>query len=482
MDGHSKPHDHATGMRLAAHMTMHGITSEQLALFTDLYELTMLQAYWREELLEAATFSLFVRRLDPRRNFLLACGIDDVLAWLEDVRFTEDALRFLAARPEFRPEFLEWLSGFRFTGDVWAVREGTPVFANEPILELRAPLPEAQLAETLILNQVHVQTTLASKAARVVLAARGRPVIDFGMRRMHGADAAMQGARAFHIAGLAGTSNVLAGRIHGVPIMGTMAHSYIQVHDDEMDAFRRFSELYPGTVLLVDTYDTLEGVRRVIRLARELGPAFDVGAIRLDSGDLAQLAIAARRILDDAGLSRVRIVASGGLDEYEIERILGLGAPIDSFGVGTAMGVSADAPALDIVYKLTEYAGEGRIKLSPDKPILPGRKQIFRQSEDRVAIRDVIASVDEEHPGRPLLAPVMQRGRRVRENVLTLDEARTHAAEEVRALPQRLRELAPADPPYPVEVSEELLARQASIAAALRAPAPAVRAGGRADA
>jgi nicotinate phosphoribosyltransferase len=457
---------------------MQGLPESQLALFTDLYELTMLQAYWREELGDEATFSLFVRRLDPKRNFLLACGIEDALSYLESVRFTDEALRFLASRAEFRPGFLDWLSRFRFTGDVWAVREGTPVFANEPILEVRAPLPEAQLAETVLLNQIHIQTALASKAARVVSAAGGRAVVDFGMRRMHGADAAMKGARAFHIAGLAGTSNVLAGHVYGMPILGTMAHSYIQVHDDEMDAFRRFAELYPRTVLLVDTYDTLEGVRRVTRLAQELGEGFQVSAIRLDSGDLAQLAIEARGILDDAGLESVQIVASGGLDEYEIAKLLANGAPIDSFGVGTALGVSDDAPSLDIVYKLTEYAGTGRIKLSTDKPILPGRKQVFRQYDAGVAVRDMIAHIDEEHPGRPLLAPVMRAGRRVAGNILSLDEARAHAAEELNALPARLRTLEPADPPYAVEVSEALLGMQATIAAEIGAASAAIPTGG----
>src|SRR5918992_1460795 len=286
-----------------------------LALLTDLYQLTMVQAYWREHLHDEAVFSLFVRRLPPRRNFLLACGLDDALGYLESYRFTATDLDYLAGRPEFQRPFIEWLAGFRFQGEVRAVPEGTPVFANEPILEVIAPLPQAQLMETLVLNQVHLQTMLASKAARVVLAARGRTVVDFGMRRMHGTDAALKGARAFYVAGVAATSNVLAGQVYGIPIAGTMAHSYIQVHHSELEAFRGFSAVYPETVLLVDTYDTLEGVRRVIRLAGELGDGFRVRAVRLDSGDLAALAFESRALLDQAGLQRVEIFASGGLDE-----------------------------------------------------------------------------------------------------------------------------------------------------------------------
>jgi len=436
------------------------VTTENVALLTDLYELKMLQAYWREELLDDAVFSLFVRRLPPERNFLLACGLDDALRYLETARFTPETLDYLAGRPEFRADFLDWLAEFRFTGEVRAVREGTPVFANEPILEVAAPLPEAQLAESFLLNQVHLQTTLASKAARVVLAARGRPVVDFGLRRIHGADAALKATRAYHIAGVSATSNVLAGHVYGVPLAGTMAHSYVQVHESELEAFRAFSALYPDTVLLVDTYDTIEGVRHVVRLARELGEEFRVRAVRLDSGDLGALAVAARAILDEAGLEHVEIFASGGLDEYEIRRLLERGAPIDGFGVGIGMGVPPDAPSLDMVYKLTEYAGRGRLKLSPGKPILPGRKQIFREVADGTFVRDVIARAGEEGPGRALVEPMMRHGRRLRAAEYTLDEARAYAARQIAALPSHLRDLAPAHPPYPVDISEELHALQ----------------------
>ena len=291
----------------------------------------------------------------------------------------------------------------------------------------------------------------------MVAAARGRPVIDFGPRRMHGIDAALKAARAFVIGGVAATSNVLAGERYGVPVAGTMAHSYIQAHDDEAAAFRAFARLYPETVILVDTYDTLAGVRKVIELVRGSGGDISVGAIRLDSGDLVALSREARRLLDDAGLQNIRIFASGGLDEHAIAQIVASGAPIDSFGVGTKMGVSSDAPDLDIAYKLTEYAGKGRLKLSTAKPILPGRKQVFRVEAEAVAVRDVIGRWTENLPGRPLLRAVMRNGVRLPDAQETLGKSRKRADREIASLPLRLRALEPADPPYPVEVSNALL-------------------------
>lgn len=427
-----------------------------VALLTDFYQLTMLQAYWREGLEQEAVFSLYVRRLPRQRNYLLACGLDDALRYLENLRFTGEALDYLSTFDEFSGDFVEWLENFRFMGDVHALPEGTPFFAGEPILEVTAPLPEAQIIETFVMNQVHMQTVLASKAARVVQAARGRAVIDFGLRRMHGGDAGVKAARAFHIAGITATSNVLAGRLYGIPVTGTMAHSYVQVHDEEMDAFRSFVDLYPDTILLVDTYDTLEGVGKIVALAREAGEGFAVRGVRLDSGDLAALAFEARQILDAAGLEGVEIFASGGLDEHEIERIIEKGAPITGFGVGTGMGVSQDAPTIDLAYKLTSYAGRGRLKLSPVKPILPGRKQVFRQEVDGRAAGDVIARADEELPGRPLLVPVMRAGERLPDGGTDLEEARARARAELDRLPDRIRALAPADPPYPVQISHAL--------------------------
>ena len=434
-----------------------------LALFTDLYELTMLQAYVEVGMQEQATFSLFTRRLPKRRNYLLACGLDDVLSYLESLRFDEESLEYLASLGMFKDSFLTWLRDFRFTGDVHAVLEGTPVFANEPILEITAPIAEAQLAETFIVNQIHLQTTLASKAARVVTAARGRAVVDFGARRIHGTDAAIKAARAFYIAGVAATSNVLAGKIYGLPVTGTMAHSFVQAWDDEKDAFRSFVRLYPDTVLLVDTYDTAKGVGRVCELSEELGDQFKVRAVRLDSGDLAELAWRTREILDAAGLGKVEIFASSGLDEDVIDDLVTRGAPITGFGVGTKMGVSEDAPSLDIAYKLCAYAGQGRVKLSTGKPILPGRKQVFRIEENGRAVGDVIARAHEVLGGRPLLRLVMQGGRRTAEGTIDLYEARERAHKELGRLPDRIQVLAPADPPYPVLVSDCLQAYQHTV-------------------
>lgn len=428
------------------------------ALFTDLYELTMLEAYFHENMQGKAVFSLFVRRLPGPRNFLLACGLDDVLDFLETLRFDDEALRYLASLDRFSGAFLRRLERFRFTGDVYAVPEGTPVFAAEPILEIAAPIAEAQLVETFVMNQVHLQTMLASKAARVVHAAAGRTVVDFGLRRIHGLDAGVKAARAFFIAGVGATSNVAAGQAFGLDLAGTQAHSYIQSHDDEYEAFRAFAALNPDTVLLVDTYDTLEGVRKVVRLARELGAGFRVRAVRLDSGDLRVLSLEARRILDEAGLTSVGIFASGNLNEYEVARLLDAGAPVDGFGVGTDMGVSRDAPSLDIAYKLVEYEGRGRVKLSPGKEVLPGRKQIYRVEEGGRAMHDLLGIWNDGQEGRPLLEQVMKDGRRVREGRVPLSEARARAQSELAALPERVRSLDPADPPYRVAITAALAA------------------------
>lgn len=435
------------------------------ALLTDLYQLAMVRAYWHEGMREKAVFTLFSRRLPDNRNYLLACGLADGLHFLEMVRFSEDSIDYLASLPHFTEDFLVWLRDFRFTGDVYAVPEGTPFFANEPILEVVAPIAEAQLAETFLMNQIHFQTVVASKASRIVTAAAGLPVVDFGLRRMHGADAGLKSARAFHIAGVSATSNLLAGRTYGVPVAGTMAHSYIQAHDDEIEAFRAFNSLYPQTILLVDTYDSMEGVRKVIALAKELGNAFRVRGIRLDSGDLHEISCQARQMLDAAHLQRMEIFASGGLDEFEIESLISRGAPIDGFGVGTGMGVSSDAPALDLAYKLSEYAGVGRLKTSPGKPILPGRKQVFREEEEGMPVRDVIGRWGEDRPGRPLLRLVMQNGSRVPGHEESLTAARERARMELDLLPERLRGTHRADPDYPVEISPALRSHQQAVIA-----------------
>ncbi|ATQ68528.1 MULTISPECIES: nicotinate phosphoribosyltransferase [Methylosinus] len=423
------------------------------ALFIDLYEIAMLRGYFELGMAERpATFSLFVRRLPPSRNFLLACGLADLLRDIAAFRYDDAQLRYLASLG-FPHDFLNFLARLRFTGDIRAMPEGAPVFAEEPIVEVTAPIAQAQALETLIINRIGLQTMLASKAARVVAAARGRAVVDFGARRAQGFDAALDGARAFYIAGVAATSLLAAGRAHDIPVAGTMAHSFIEACASQSEAFRAYARLFPRTTLLVDTYDTIGGVRDVIALASEMGADFDIGAIRLDSGDLDALSRQARRLLDDAGLAHIRIVASGGLDEARIERLAAANAPIDMFGVGTDMSVSGDAPALDIAYKLVEFEGRGCMKLSPGKRSLPGRKQVFRGFHDGVAAFDVIAREGESSSGVALLREAMRAGEAL-EPSPSLEQIRTHAREAIATLPAGCRALSPSS--YPVTISGAL--------------------------
>jgi nicotinate phosphoribosyltransferase len=313
------------------------------------------------------------------------------------------------------------------------------------------------------MNQIHLQTLLASKARRVVTAARGRAVVDFGARRMHGLDAALKAARAFHIAGVAATSNVMAAKCYGLPVTGTMAHSYVQAHDDEAEAFKAFVSSFPETVLLVDTYDTLGGIRQVIELADILGKDFKVKGVRLDSGDLLALSRDVRKALDDAGLKQVEIFASGNLDEYRIAELTNAWAPINGFGVGTHMGVSLDVPCMDIVYKLCEYAGEGKLKLSSGKPVLPGPKQVFRVEQDGRFVKDVIGCMDEDLPGTPLLELVMHNGQRLPTGTRDLNDIRDYAEQQIARLPESIAGIHPAGPPYPVEISHRLTSLQQRI-------------------
>lgn len=428
---------------------------EDTALLTDLYHLTTAQSFHAEGMNDTAVFELYFRTMPDKRNYFVVCGVDEVLEYLETLRFTDRAVNHLASLAQFTPQFLEWLAGLRFTGDVHAMPEGTIAFAKEPILQIVAPLIEAQVVKSFLVNIMHYQTLVASKAARVVCAAGGRSVIDFGMRHTHGPAAAMLAAKAGYLSGIEATSNVLAGKLYGIPVAGTMAHSYVQSHDDESAAFREFVRLYPETTLLVDTYDTLEGVRRVVGLARTMGPDFQVRAVRLDSGDLVNLSEQARRILDEAGLTGVGIVASGNLDEYGIARIMAAGAPVDAFGVGTRLGVSQDAPYLDSAYKLVEYRGEGRLKFRESSATLPWRKQVFRQAGAGGAFaRDVIGRFDEEVPGTPLLETVMRGGKRIVEAGLDLQKARARVREQLEALPRHLLGLARVEPAYEVAPSE----------------------------
>jgi nicotinate phosphoribosyltransferase len=429
------------------------------ALLTDLYELTMVTAYHALGLEQTASFEFFVRQLPPARGFLVAAGLEQVLDYLETLRFDDDELLWLADTGRFRPEALHRLRSFRFTGDVDAMPEGTVFFGSEPILRVDAPLPEAQFVESRIINLLNFQSMIASKAARCRLAAGERRLADFGLRRSHGAEAGLLAARACYLAGFDSTATVAAGRAFGIPVTGTMAHSFVQAHDDEAAAFRDFARVHPrGLTLLIDTYDTLRAARRVVDLCRA---GLEVDAVRLDSGNLGGLAREVRAILDAGGCSAVRIVASGSLDEHAIERLVASGAPIDAFGVGTRLDVSADAPYLDCVYKLQEYAGRPRRKRSTGKATLPGRKQVFRVCDADGRLRaDTIGLVGEPLPGRPLLVPAMRAGRRLLRT--TLEESRVHARREIGSLADACRRLR--DPePVVAGVSDRLRATAARV-------------------
>jgi nicotinate phosphoribosyltransferase len=418
-------------------------------LLTDLYQLTMLQAYLERGMTGTAVFELFVRRLPPGRNFLVAAGLEQVLDFIEGLRFGEAELAWIGRSGLFKPAFAAELAKLRFTGEVHAVPEGTIVFPDEPLLRVVAPMPEAQLLETRVVNLLHVETLVASKAARCRLAAGDKGLVDFGLRRAHGAEAGLLAARASYLAGFDGTSTVLAAPRFGIPVFGTMAHSFVQAHESELEAFRSFAAAFPGNaVLLVDTYDTVAGVRKAATVP---GP---LKGVRLDSGDLDALARESRAALDAAGRRDAIIFASGNLDEHRIDALVRAGAPIDSFGVGTSLATSADQPALDMVYKLQEYAGRARRKRSAGKATWPGRKQVFREyATDGTFAKDAVCLETERHAGEALLQPVMQGGRRLAQP--SLAEARRYAAEQLRRLPRTLKTLAQAQA-YPVEISEGL--------------------------
>ncbi len=428
-----------------------------LALLTDLYELTMADSYTRRAMDEPATFDLFARRLPPQRGFLISCGLEEALDYLEGLSFDDEALSYLRDTGLFSDAFLERLAGLRFTGDVMAIPEGELAFPDEPLVRVTAPLVEAQIVETFLLNCIGFQTLIASKAARVALACRDRSFVDFSPRRDHGADAALKAARAAYIGGASATSNVLAGKTYGLPLSGTMAHSYVMVFDSEIEAFRAFAEDFPdNAVLLIDTFDVEEGARRAAKVGLELqASGGKLRGVRIDSGDLVTLTRRVRDILDGEGLQDVSVVVSGDMDEYRISELLDAGAPIDAFGVGTQLGTSGDVPSLGCVYKLVADHRGPKIKLSSGKATLPGRKQVYRFDAGGVCERDVIALEDEEGlGGRPVLEPVMRSGRRLRP-AAPLEAIRERAQESLRTLPDALRRLEVADA-YRVELSPTL--------------------------
>ena len=420
----------------------------------------LFRSYFDEGMADTAVFEFFVRALPPGRNFLLAAGLEQVLGYLEQFRVTEAELDWLRARGGFREPFLAALGALRFSGDVHALPEGTACFINEPMLRITAPIAQAQVVESRLLSLLHLSTLIASKAARSVLAAPGKLLVDFGMRRAHGAEAGLLAARAAYLAGFSGTATVAAGIEFGVPLFGTMAHSYIEAHADENSAFKAFARSFPeNVVLLIDTYDTERAAEKVVRLAPELArDGIRVRGVRLDSGDLAAHARAVRAILDRGGLREVTIFSSGNLDELKVRQLLESGAPIDGFGIGTSLDTSSDAPFLDCAYKLQEYAGTPRRKHSEGKATWPGRKQVYRHiGPDGSFDHDVVALEGDPQQGTPLLVPVMQAGKRVAAPE-PLATARARAAAEMARLPPHLRLLAPSRTPYRVDIAPGLRA------------------------
>jgi nicotinate phosphoribosyltransferase len=437
------------------------------ALLTDLYQLTMLQTYFEQGMTGTAVFELFFRRLPPKqRNFFVAAGLEQVLEYLEELRFHPDELEWLAAQERFTPACIDRLASLRFTGDVWAMPEGTVFFANEPIIRIEAPLPEAQLVETRVMNILHFQSMIASKAARAVLQAPGKLLVDFGLRRAHAAEAGLYAARATYLAGMSGTATVLAGKRYGVPIFGTMAHSFIQAHDSEVRAFENFARSHPDNItFLIDTYDTEAAARKIVQLAPRLArDGIRIGAVRIDSGDLAEHARRVRRIFDEGGLPHVKIFASGGIDEFVLRELLvARQAPIDGFGIGSGMNASYDVPTLDCAYKLQEFGGKARRKRSEGKSTWPGRKQVFRRYDPADKMVGDVLALDSDHlAGEPLLRPVMRAGKR-QADVETLEQARTRCHADLMRLPAELVTLEPAATPYPVSVSDALQTLAAAV-------------------
>ncbi len=428
------------------------------ALLTDLYELAMAQAYVARNMTEEAVFEFFVRKLPSRRNFLMAAGLEQVLAFLETFQFSDGDIDWLDRTGRFTTASLKAFHAMRFTGDVYAMPEGTIFFPHEPILRITAPLPQAQLVETRVMNLLNFQTMVASKASRSVLVAGDRPLIDFGLRRAHGAEAGLFAARASYVAGFAGTSNVLAGARFAIPTYGTMAHSFVQAHQDETEAFIHIAQAQPdNVVLLIDTYDTEAAAEKVVALAARLkAESMIIHGVRLDSGDLAGHARKVRRILDRGGLPDTRILASGNLDEERIQALVMSGAPIDRFAVGTAMTTSADAPFLDCAYKLQEYAGRPCRKRSEGKATWPGRKQVYRRIGTDGRLSGDIITVEGDRPqGSALLIQVMQRGRRLAPGPSLL-EIRRHAGLALGQLPDTLRGLEGAAP-YEARIATALI-------------------------
>ena len=440
-------------------------TEQNLSLLTDLYQLTMAQGYFQSQKLAPATFSLFIRSYPLNRSYFVAAGLSDVLEFLETFAVDDGGIDYLHSRHLFTDDFLDFLKGLRFTGEAWAIPEGRIFFKDEPVLEVTAPIVEAQIVETLIINQINLQSLIATKAARCVHAARGRAVVDFALRRTHGIDAGMKVARASYLAGFAGTSNVRAGQVYGIPIVGTMAHSFVSSFEKEIDAFRAFVASFPNnSILLIDTYDTLAGARNAAEVGKEMAARGQrLQGVRIDSGDLAKLAVEVHKIFDAAGLNEVKIVGSGGLDEYDLADFSDADIPYDSYGVGTKMGVSADAPWFDMAYKLVESDSRPVLKLSTGKASWPEKKQVFRLRDSGGKLqKDVVALRDENVPGaEPLLKKVMEHGATIAP-LPSLESSRATFLDEFEQLPDSMKAIRnPAH--FPVEFSRRLKALREKI-------------------
>jgi len=445
----------------------------------DLYALTMVRGYLAADMKQTAVFEFFVRELSAARNFLIVAGVEQLLEDVERLRFPPEELDRLAERMDLDNDLLRWLGNWRFTGEVHAMTEGTACFADEPIVRVTAPLPDAQLIESRVINRVHFQTLIASKAIRCVLPAPEKPLVDYGLRRAHGLEAGLFAARSSFLAGFAGTSNVLAAQRFEIPLYGTMAHSFVQAHDTESDAFDHFARANPGNVVFIlDTYDTLSAARKVVRLAPALRQAgLAIHGVRLDSGDLDGLSREVRRILDSGGLGDTRILASGNLDEYSLRRLVRQRAPIDGYGIGTSVTTSEDVPALNCAYKLQAYADRPRRKLSEGKSTWPGVRQVYRVfGRDGRMDHDVVALQHEPaHSSEPLLRHRMTGGRRLG-NPPVLRDLRQQVRQATDRLPEALRSIDVVRP-YPVQISDGLrkLAREIGAQTAPAAPATATR-------
>ena len=447
-----------------------------IGLLTDLYELTMAQSYFQDKVNGEASFEMFVREMPPRRSYLVFAGLADAVSFLSSVRFDRGCLEYLVSLKRFEPSFIRYLAGFRFSGDVWSMPEGTIFFPGEPIMRVTAPRIEAQIVETFLLNAVNFSVLAATKASRIVAAARGRSVVDFSPRRAHGADASLKVARSSYISGFIGTSNLLAGKQFGIPVVGTVAHSFVMSHHTEREAFESLARTSPeGAVFLLDTYDVMNALEEAMRVARKFAPSgFRLLGVRLDSGDICAQSRRVRARLDRAGFRAAKIFASGDLDEYTIARLLARRAPVDSFGVGTALGTSQDSPALGINYKLvSDGTGAGirlRMKLAQGKKTWPGVKQVWRVRGSKGEYsRDVISLAGEGAPARgaePLLQGIMKHGR-VTANQPALEKIKTRCLSQLSRLPSRFRSLS-GSARFPVAISAGLRAMAESTARGIR--------------